>query len=150
MAVTHAAGTAIQTLGLGSCVAVILLDPVHQQVGMVHIALPDSTIHPEKSKILPGYFADSGLPILVEKMKKDGSLSKGTVAKIVGGAAVMDPNSTFNIGKRNALAIKKILWGFRLGILAEDIGGNHSRSVVVDVDDGRVVVSVPGVGKHEI
>jgi len=62
----------------------------------------------------------------------------------------MDPNNTFNIGKRNVLALKKHLWAYGLGPLAEDVGGNHSRTVSVFVDTGKVVVNCPGRGQWEV
>ena len=62
----------------------------------------------------------------------------------------MDPNNTFSIGKRNALAIKKVLWQFGMGAIAEDIGGSISRTVCVDVDNGRVRISSPGREDWEI
>jgi chemotaxis protein CheD len=57
---------------------------------------------------------------------------------------VADPNGTFNIGKRNALAAKKVLWQFGLGAVAEDVGGSHSRTVTLYHDTGRIVLSCPG------
>ena len=62
----------------------------------------------------------------------------------------MDPNNTFSIGKRNILAIKKILWKFGMGAVAEDVGGGISRTVSVDVDGGRVTISSPARESWEI
>ena len=62
----------------------------------------------------------------------------------------MDPNETFKIGKRNVLAIRKTLWRFRLGAIAEDVGGNISRSVAVDMNTGKVIISSPGRGEWEL
>ncbi|MBD3166806.1 chemotaxis protein CheD, partial [bacterium] len=42
---TNKPGEVIKTLGLGSCVAVILLAPKQRAIGLVHVALPDSTIN---------------------------------------------------------------------------------------------------------
>ena len=62
----------------------------------------------------------------------------------------MDPNGTFNIGKRNVLAIRKILWKLRLGARKEDVGDNFSRTVSVDVDTGKVLISSPKRGEWEL
>ena len=64
--------------------------------------------------------------------------------KLVGGACVMDPNNTFNIGKRNLVAIKNALWSLGMGAVAEDTGSNISRTVDVDVDRGRVTIYSSG------
>jgi len=121
-------------------------------VGMDHVALPDSASSPERARQKPGHFADTGVPALLEMMKRLGTNGnhQRLIVKLVGGANVMDPNNTFNIGKRNVLAIKKILWQLGMGAVAEDIGGQISRSVVVDVDQGRVVISSPGKESWEI
>ncbi len=133
----------IKTFGLGSCVAVIVLDPKARVVGLIHIALPDSSINLDKAKKQPGYFADTGLPCLFKEMSKLGSApnGKGLSIKLIGGAQVMDPNQRFNIGKRNVLTIKKILWSYHLAVVAEEVGGHISRTVEVNVKTGRVTIS---------
>lgn len=150
IAVASEPGMVLQTLGLGSCVAVIILEPTLRMVGMAHIALPDSSIDLEKARVLPGYFADTGLVRLMNLMFEQSPKGLKVLAKLVGGASVMDSRGTFNIGVRNALAIKKTLWKHRIAILGEDLGGNHSRSVYVDVDEGRVVVTGSNGMKYEI
>ena len=139
-------GATVKTYALGSCVAVVLLHPPTRTVGMVHIALPESSINPAKVKERPGYFADTGLPLLLREMAKFGCdpRGKGLYVKLAGGASIMDQNETFNIGKRNVLAVKKILWSFGLGAVAEDVGGNYSRTVSVSVNTGQVILTSPG------
>jgi len=143
---SKAPGAAVKTFALGSCVSVILLDPRVRAVGMVHVALPESKINLQKAAAKPGYFADTGIPKLLEEMAKLGCnpRGQGMIVKLCGGANVMDPNDTFNIGKRNALAVKKLLWRYGMGAVSEDLGGNFSRTVSVFVDTGDVVLSSPG------
>jgi len=130
---------------LGSCVAVVAIDPYDRIAGLVHVALPDSSISPEKAGSCPGYFADTGIPLLLREMARLRGRAPGRLLiKLVGGARVLDPASTFDIGKRNVLAVKKILWEYRLGVLAEDTGGAMSRTVKVSVATGRVAVSYQG------
>jgi chemotaxis protein CheD len=103
-------------------------------------------INKAKSLEKPGYFADTGIPALLNQMAKFGCnpKGKGMVVKLCGGANVMDTNDTFQIGKRNALSIKKILWKYGMGAVAEDIGGNFSRTVTVSVATGEITLSSPG------
>lgn len=147
VAATRTPGSVVKTLALGSCVAVIFLDPPTRLVGLVHVALPESAISPEKARELPGYFADTGIPILYKKFLELGYRESGRslLVKLAGGSQIMDRNETFNIGKRNALAAKKILWSMKLGAVAEDLGGEISRSVRLDVDAGTVLLSTPGL-----
>ncbi len=139
-------GADVKTYALGSCVAVILLDPKTHCVGMVHVALPNSSINPARAKDRPGYFADTGIPRILEEMAKLGChpKGKGMFVKLAGGAAIMDHNDTFNIGKRNVLAIKKILWSYGMGPRSEDVGGTFSRTVSISVNTGEVTLSSPG------
>lgn len=136
----------VKTFALGSCVSVILLDPKTRTVGMAHVALPDSSINKAKATEKPGYFADTAIPALLSEMAKHGcdQKGKGMVVKLCGGANVMDSNDTFQIGKRNALAIKKILWQYGMGAMAEDLGKNFSRTVAISVGSGHVTLSSPG------
>ncbi|MHC4885833.1 MAG: chemotaxis protein CheD [Planctomycetota bacterium] len=149
---TKTPGEEVKTMALGSCISVIVLDPKVRAVGMVHVALPESKTNPDRAKERPGYFADTGIPALLKQMQGLGSkpTGKGIIIKLVGGASVMDPNNTFNIGKRNALAIKKILWKYGMGAVKEDLGGHISRTVAVDVDCGKVKISSPGRDPWEI
>ena len=75
---------AITTLGLGSCVGIVLYDPIRKIAGMVHVMLPDSTkiINNEnKAK-----FADTGIDLLISQMLSIGAERRSLVAKIAGGA----------------------------------------------------------------
>jgi chemotaxis protein CheD len=130
----------------------IIQDLKSKTTGMVHVVLPLSKTNPDKASAMPGYFADTGIAILLKKMVVMGCSQdrKGKLVKLVGGAQIMDPNNTFNIGKRNLLATKKILWRYRLGAIAEDVGGTISRSVSVETGTGKTIISSPGRGNWEI
>ncbi|MBP7552512.1 MAG: chemotaxis protein CheD [Spirochaetes bacterium] len=134
-------GDVIKTYALGSCVAVIIYDKIRKIAGMLHVALPDSKVDLNKSLSSPGHFADTGLPVLIEEMKKNGAIGRDSWIKIAGGAKIMDPNSLFDIGKRNIIAIKKILWSRNLGPIAEDVGGDYCRTVGISVETGEVQIS---------
>lgn len=136
----------LKTMALGSCVAVIILDPETRMIGMDHIALPDSRINKKKAAEKPGYFADTGIAALLNKMKSKGMKATGAklIVKIIGGAQLIESSNSFNIGKRNVLAVKKVLWKYGMGAKSEDTGGKISRTVTVDAKKGRVIISVPG------
>lgn len=145
----------IKTFALGSCVAVVFLHKPSRSVGLIHVALPESKISPDIVATRPGYFADTGIPAILKAMERltgtsGNNLAKGMVVKMTGGANVMDVNNTFNIGKRNALALKKILWSLGMGPMAEDVGGAFSRTVTVAVQNGRVFISCAGKGEWEL
>lgn len=134
----------IKTFALGSCVAVIMYDKLHKVAGLIHIALPDSSVNSKKAEDRPGYFVDTGLPVFLKEMKKRQATRNGAWIKIVGGSNIMDEKRRFDIGKRNLLAVKKYLWKNQLGIIEEEVGGNISRTVSVSVATGVVEVSSKG------
>ncbi len=133
----------LKTFALGSCVAVIVRDPTSFITGLLHIALPDNAVNLDKAALTPAYFANTGIPLLFNKMKELGLNRMGNhlMIKLAGGANISDENNVFNIGKRNILAVKKILWQMGMGPVAEDLGGNISRTVTVNVNTGKIVVT---------
>lgn len=134
----------LKTYALGSCVAVCAYDSKNRVAGLIHVALPDSKVNQEKSKKLPGYFADTGLPLLFEDMVKKGAEKKSIRVKLTGGSSIMDQNRHFDIGRRNTIAIKRYLWKNGIGVLKEDTGGNSSRTVSFKVGNGAITVSNAG------
>jgi len=141
----------IKTMALGSCVAIVFLAPKIRTVGLAHVALPDSSIGRDRVKNLPGYFADTAVSFLINEFNKLGvHKSSDLIIKLAGGANIMDHEGVFNIGKRNVLTIRKLLWKHHLGARAEDVGGNFSRTVWVEVKSGKVFVSSPRKGVWEL
>jgi chemotaxis protein CheD len=131
----------IKTYALGSCVALVVWDKAIQAGGMIHIALPEGHINPDKARDKPGYFADTGLPVLFSELKKIGANRRTCWVKLVGGASILDENNTFDIGRRNALAVKKYLWKMGLALTSEEIGGTISRTVSLVLPQGELIIS---------
>ncbi|ADK82014.1 chemotaxis protein CheD [Sediminispirochaeta smaragdinae] len=131
----------IKTYALGSCVAVIAYDQERHVAGLIHIALPEAKVNLDKAKKRPGYFADSGLPIFLQALEKQGANRRKLKIKLAGGASIMDENRQFDIGRRNMIAIKRFLWKVGLGVLREDVGGTISRTVRIEVKTGEVTIS---------
>lgn len=140
----------IVTLGLGSCVGATLYDPVKKVGGMVHIMLPDSNGDP-KGK--PAKYADTAIPLLLEKVSKLGAEKSRLVAKLAGGAQMLKfsrSNTTNSIGTRNAEEAKKALRKLGIRITAEDTGGSYGRTIELDLETGKLLVKTVGYGKKEI
>lgn len=134
----------IVTYALGSCIAVCLYDPVGRRAGMIHYMLPLAKSSPEKAKAKPAMFADTGVPLLFEKIFALGCRKEDLVVKVVGGGTVYDDKGLFNIGPRNYTVVRKLLWKNGIMIAAEDVGGQKSRTVRLFVGDGRLTVSSRG------
>lgn len=128
----------IQTIGLGSCVAICLYDKKQEIGGLAHILLPDSKL--AGAEVNPLRFADKAIDLMLKQMQKKGC--EHIVAKIFGGASMFkNVANVADIGERNIESVKKILKKNGIRIIAEDTGGEQGRSVWFDTSDGSVVVS---------
>lgn len=137
----------LMTYALGSCIAVCLYDPVIHIGGMLHYQLPDSKLDSAKSKDNPFMFADTGVKVLVDKIISLGANKSRIKTKIAGGASMDTGPKGFDIGKRNHLAIRKIMWQNGLMINAEDVGGFAPRNMYMDIADGNVMIRCEGLEK---
>lgn len=138
------------TYALGSCVAVMLHDPVARVAGMIHYMLPESSMSSDKSQSRPWMFADTGIPHLLRAALEKGADKRRLVVFAAGGAQVMNDNGVFNIGKRNCLALRKALWKSGLVAHAEETGGTEARTVRMEVGTGRVWLHAPGGDQREM
>src|SRR3712207_9225933 len=85
------------TVGLGSCIGIALYDPIKKIGGLAHIMLPDSTQFSNVSN--PMKFADLAIPMLLEKMEKQGAVKRHIKAKIAGGASMFNRSEERRVGK---------------------------------------------------
>lgn len=121
----------IATMGIGSCVAVCLIDKNHDLAGMAHIMLPAKENKDSKRR------AD----ILINKLQQELEEKKplpDLKAKIFGGAHMMGESE--NVGKENIDSVKNILREKDIEIVEEDLGGEKGRAVWLHTENGKVVV----------
>ncbi|MBN2799452.1 MAG: chemotaxis protein CheD [Deltaproteobacteria bacterium] len=144
MKVSRTPGDVLVTYALGSCIAVILWDPVLRAGGMIHYMLPLSKTSPEKAELTPAMFADTGVPMLFRMMYAMGCKKEDLVVKVAGGGQLYDDSGAFQIGHRNYVVLRKIFWKNDILITAEDVGGPVSRTVRLSVDTGEVVIRSKG------
>jgi chemotaxis protein CheD len=143
-AVSDRPGDLIVTHALGSCIAVCLWDPDAKVAGLIHFLLPEARINPQRAADQPATFADTGIPLVFQAAYKLGAVKSRLRVRLVGGAEIAGNTTgggTFNIGKRNLLAAKNVLWRNGVIIENEEVGGRTVRTVHLTVDDGRVQVS---------
>ena len=137
--------TVLRTI-LGSCVGICLYDRIKKIGGLAHILLPiDSTggANPEK-------YADTAIPLLVDRLVKEGAKKEYLSAKIVGGSAMFKFESSISLGQigdRNIEETKKVLEKLGIPIVDEDIGGNIGRVINFFLEDGRLKIRAAGKEK---
>lgn len=125
-------------LGLGSCVAVILYDPVLKIGGIVHVLLPRAPHNCDSDE----KYADTGTKKLVKEMLAKGASKERLCAKLVGGAQ-MFPSlslSVSDIGRHNVDEAKRVLKELGIKLVSEDTKGNRGRSAYLNTDNGRVTI----------
>jgi chemotaxis protein CheD len=132
------------TYALGSCIAVIVHDPRRGAGGMIHYMLPLSETAPDKAKVRPAMFADTGIPLLFQSLYALGCEKQNMVVKVAGGGALYDDKGVFSIGKRNYTILRKMFWKAGVIIASEDVGGAKSRTARLHVRTGRCTVSSHG------
>ncbi|MDF1504327.1 chemotaxis protein CheD [Roseisolibacter sp. H3M3-2] len=140
-------GERLITYALGSCLGIVIHDPVAKVAGLLHAMLPDSSIDRAKAERNPAMFVDTGVPLLFRESYRLGARKERIVVKVAGGAhsGATEAEDTFQIGKRNLIMLRKLLWKNNVLLHAHDVGGcQTSRTLVVDVASGAVTVRSHG------
>lgn len=143
----------ISTLGLGSCLGVVLYDESSKTCGMAHVMLPDST-HIPSQKRNRFKFMDTCLKDMYEELTEKVGIPKMKLkAKIAGGAkmfAFKSENSMLNVGDQNVAMAKKMLAEWRVPIIAEDTGASNGRTITFDPETSMLHIKTVGVGESYI
>ncbi len=137
------------TVGLGSCVAVLLYDPVARVGGLAHILLPSpalSRADPNAAK-----FPQTAVPHLLELMAREGASPRRMTGRLAGGASMfagLVAPGTIQMGERNVVACRQVLYAQSIPLIGEAVGGDYGRTVKLRVTDGQVEVSSVAHGVH--
>ncbi|HHT37348.1 MAG: chemotaxis protein CheD [Candidatus Wallacebacter cryptica] len=141
----------LTTVGLGSCVGVSFYDSAAKVGALAHIFLAESRSNSDSSS-MPGKYADTAIPALIDLTLNAGASRERLVAKIAGGAHLFS-NITpehLSVGYKNVKAVIKQLELFNIPILGKDIAGNRGRKMKLFVDSGVVMVTTIGGEPKEI
>jgi chemotaxis protein CheD len=130
------------TVGLGSCIAILLHDPSAHVGGLAHVLLPSPALSRRDAN--PAKFPQSAVPRLLELMAREGASPRRITARLAGGAsmfAALAPPGTIQMGERNVVASRQALNELGIPLVAESVGGDYGRTVRLFVGTGRVEVS---------
>lgn len=149
MMISKGNGDVLITYSLGSCVGVTLYDPMIRVGGIIHCMLPMAKLDKEKAKKKPCMFTDTGITKLLDDMFKLGVKRRHLVAKVAGGGAPLQTPNSFNIGDRNLVILRKMLWKNDILIAAEDVGGTKPRTMKLCIASGVTTIKF-GVCEEEL
>ena len=148
---TCEAPDSITTIGLGSCVGIVLYEQNKKIAGLVHIMLPDSTkIRQNQNKLK---FADTGIAMLIDELEHKGLDRGRMLAKIAGGAKMFQFSSNYivgNIGEKNVEAVREVLRRYNIRIVAEDVGLDYGRTIIFNPETKNLSVVKAGRQTHII
>jgi chemotaxis protein CheD len=92
-------------------------------------------------------FVDTGVPLLFTECYKLGAQKQRMVVAGAGGAFFHSAGGEdyFQIGKRNFVMLRKLLWKNGLLLKAHDVGGNISRTMLLNNSNGEMIIKTQGV-----
>ncbi|CAM3074888.1 chemotaxis protein CheD [Sporolactobacillus spathodeae] len=142
----------LKSMGLGSCVGVVIYHESMHIAGMAHVMLPDSTLAHAQS-FLPGKFADTAVPELVASLTRRGVSLHELKAKMAGGAEMFKSTRVLaldSIGKRNAEAVRSQLSHFHIPVVAEETGKDFGRTIEFLTGTCQLVIRAISQGERVI
>lgn len=141
-------GGVLVALGLGSCIGVCVYDPQTGVAGLAHIVLPSSGGETNS----PGKYADTAIPLLLERVEREGAAIRRLRVALAGGAQLFNfngSNGRLEIGARNIQAVQEILASKGMRVMASDLGGSVGRTVHFH-QEGQIRVKSIGQGEKEL
>ena len=139
------------TVGLGSCVAILLYDAEARVGGLAHVLLPSPALAARNAN--PAKFPQYAVPNLLQLMTAQGARKDRVTGRLAGGAsmfAALAPPGTVQMGERNLVAARQALSSHGVPLVGEAVGGDYGRTVRFRVRDGRVEVSTVAHGVQHL
>lgn len=129
--------TAFATI-LGSCVTACIYDKHRGIGGMNHFMLPQNgSLDPmQAAHDRSARYGDYAMELLINRAMAQGAERHNLVAKLFGGAAVLQIAST--IGMRNIEFALRYLRIESIPVIASDLGGSCARKILFYPGDGHI------------
>ena len=131
------------TYGLSASLGVTAYDRVARVGGLVHALTPATGLHADDAQRWPSRFIETGVARMFDAMYARGARKDRIEIRAAGGARAPGCDECFSIGRRNVVALKKVLWQCAMLIRTHDVGGPVQRTLSLCIEDGRVEVATP-------
>lgn len=133
---------------VGSCVAVCLHDPGAGIGGMNHYLLPE---RPSGGRDEPLRYGREAIPLLLERLLDLGASRGRMVAKLVGGARMLEMGPDLEgIPRANIRVARAVLQEEEIPVVAEHVGGSEGRRVWFATDSGVLQVELGDRTRFEL
>ncbi|CAN5883676.1 chemotaxis protein CheD [soil metagenome] len=145
------AGDLLVTIGLGSCIAIVLHDPGACVGGLAHVLLPSPALSRQDGNLAKS--PHTAIPRLLQLMCARGANPRRVTGRLAGGAsmfAALAPPGTIQMGERNVVASREVLSAHGIPVVGEAVGGDFGRTVRLDVSAGRLEIRSVAHGIHTI
>ncbi len=130
---------------IGSCIVVVMINPITRVGAMAHIMLPGKAPGKEPN---PMKYADNAIVELHSKMNKRGTSDKDIKTFIFGGANVLHEKDT-DLPQDNIASVRSCLKDLGLRVDKQSIGGVERREVIFDMKDILITCSIGDTAKRE-
>lgn len=120
---------------IGAGVGVIMHSSANNIGAGLHILGP----HTDSKGSNPLMYANTAIPYALEQFEKNGVKAQWTIA-IAGGASMMGQQSAASVGPKVSTAVKDALKEAHLNIKIDETGGPKVRSMILDIDTGKIEV----------
>ncbi|KPC55104.1 chemotaxis protein CheD [Amantichitinum ursilacus] len=136
----------IHTL-LGSCLAMTVWHPGQRVGGLCHFLLPTSGRARQPGQLLNPRYGDDAMDALLSYMQDARLPAREFEYKLFGGGSFMSLPRRNNtpVGVKNIAGARGWLQRQGLSATVEDVGGEESRRIVLDLDTGAVWVHYAGI-----
>lgn len=118
-------------------VGVIIFNPQHKFAAGFHVLRGLSKGQKAEN---PAYFADTAVEYVLQEFTKRGIPLTVSVA-IAGGASLLSSAENGEVGSALVTQVKNVLTDNRLAVKLENVGGTKLRTMILNVDEGKIKIS---------
>jgi chemotaxis protein CheD len=129
------AGTLLASTAIGSCIAIVAIDPPNRVGGIAHIMLPGRA--PQNTDSPKTRYAANGFDELLSQIDMLGGRKENLRVFLVGGANVLMDNDD-SICRDNLHAVVRLCETHGIPIEARMVGGIRRYRVILDVERRQV------------
>ncbi len=126
---------------LGSCIGILMRNPLTNEFALAHCLLPQAY---EEKEGLSAKYVNHGIDSMIEILKLNPSEFSKIEVSIFGGANMLKGfvhHPTGKVGEANILAVNTYLMKKGFFIKYSDLGGYFGRNIVIDTQKNEFVVT---------